>query len=115
MNPTTQHQMKNDAGMTPKIELVATLNCYSTLTGFAFLFEGHLMIKDTESIFLQWIDSPMQIAVSPCKQRTSENDLTNTCQNQTTLLAVEADLAKIIEAWLQLSDEMRKAIIKMIS
>ena len=57
----------------------------------------------------------MQIAVSPCKQRTPKSDLTYTCQNQIGLSAVEPDLAKIVEVWPQLSDEMKKAIIKMIS
>ena len=60
--------MKSDAGMTPKIELAATLNCYSAFTGFAFLFEGHLMIKFTENIFLQGIDSPTQTAVLVSKE-----------------------------------------------
>ncbi len=57
----------------------------------------------------------MQIAVSPYKQRTPKNDLTYTCQNQTATLLEDPELARIIEAWPQLSDEMKKAIIKMIS
>lgn len=66
-------------------------------------------------MFKHQIDSPVQIAISPCKQITPKSDLTYTCQNQTALSAVEPDLARIIEAWPQLSDEMKKAIIKMIS
>ncbi len=57
----------------------------------------------------------MQSAVSPCKQRTPENDWTYTGQNQTALLGVEPDLATIIKAWPKLSSEIKNAIIKMIS
>lgn len=66
-------------------------------------------------MFEHQIDSPMQTAVSPCKQRTPKSDLTYTCQNQTAILPEYPDLEQIIEVWPQLSEEMKKAIIKMIS
>ncbi len=66
-------------------------------------------------MFEDQIDSPMQTVVSPCKQRTPKTDWTNTGQNMTTLIATDLNLAKIIETWPMLSDELRKAILKMIS
>jgi len=73
------------------------------------------MKKPAENMLMLRIDSPMRSAVSSCKQKTPENDWTNTGQNLSRLVATDPNLAKIIEAWSLLSDELRKAILKMIS
>jgi len=46
---------------------------------------------------------------------SQKNDWTNTGQNQNSALPEDPDLVKIIEAWPQLSGEMKKAMTKMIS
>ena len=61
------------------------------------------------------IRNPLQNAVTPCKQGTPKNDLTNTRQNHKDTITQDPDLAKIIEAWPQLSNEIRKAISRIIS
>ena len=57
----------------------------------------------------------LQDVVSPCKQRTPENGLTYARQNQKNASPDDPNLTKLMEGWSQLSDEMRKIIIKMTS
>ena len=42
-------------------------------------------------------------------------DLPNTCQNCSTAVPKDIDLIKIIKAWPQLSNEIKKVIVKIIS
>ena len=57
----------------------------------------------------------LQDVVSPCKQRTPKNGLTYARQKQKNVSPDDPSLSKLMEGWSQLSDEMRKAIIKMTS
>ena len=61
------------------------------------------------------IDSGMETLVNPCKQRTPENDLTLTCQVEPNLIISDVDLIKLIEKWPIIHEELRKAIMKIIS
>jgi len=61
------------------------------------------------------IRNPLQGDVSPCKQRTSESDWEETGQSQNSILPEDPELAKLIGGWSKLSDNKKKAIIKMTS
>ena len=61
------------------------------------------------------IDRPSQTHVNPCKQRTPQNDLTLTCQVPPDLVISDVDLIKLIEKWPIIHEELRKAIMKIIS
>ena len=62
-----------------------------------------------------WFRKPTQTAVTPCKQRAPKTDSTYTRQNLNNALPKDPELAKLIEIWPNLSDEMKKAILKMTS
>jgi len=57
----------------------------------------------------------LQGDVSPCKQRTSKSDWEETGQSQNSISPEDPELAKLIEEWSKLSDDKKKAIIKMTS
>jgi len=61
------------------------------------------------------IRNSLQTSVNPCKQRTPENDWPSTGQDHTNASHEDPDLKKLMEDWSQLSDDMKKAIIKMTS
>ena len=61
------------------------------------------------------IRNPVQNAVSPCKQRTPKSDWEETGQSQNSISLEDSELAKLIEGWSKLSDDKKKAIIKMTS
>jgi hypothetical protein len=61
------------------------------------------------------IRSPQQNVIKSCKQTTPESDLTYTRQNHDNILFKDPCLAKVVQVWPNLSDELRKAIVKMIS
>ncbi|MHC4583179.1 MAG: hypothetical protein ACYS3N_01535 [Planctomycetota bacterium] len=61
------------------------------------------------------IRSPRQNVIKPCKQRIPKSDLTYTRHNHDNVSSEDPELAKILEVWPNLSDELRKAIVKMIS
>ena len=56
-----------------------------------------------------------QNVIRSCKQRTPESDLTYTRQNHDDGASEDSDLARIIAVWSNLSEEIRKVIVKIIS
>ena len=61
------------------------------------------------------IRNPLQNAVSPCKQRTPKSDWEETGQSQNSISPENPELAKLVKGWSKLSDDKKKAIIKMTS
>ena len=61
------------------------------------------------------IRSPQQNVINPCKQTTPKSDLTYTRQNCDGTSSEDPYLATILKVWPNLSEELRKAIFKMIS
>ncbi len=83
------------------------------VSGIGTKVANDVQLEGTRTLNLR-IDSPMLSLVTPCKQRTGENDLTLTGQTQPDIVVKDASLISIIENWPQLSDELKGAILRII-